>query len=462
VQDRAVTEGDDASQEKAWDLILSDGELNRNESLPQQEPSGPAPTPVPTPSAVIDPPVNLVVRDTPLDGLGHASMIQGISDTDMSFFARHTGILYMIIAAAIISSLTSACIIIVAAWAIVSPTVAPVPSVGTSAARDCASWANSAGSSSSGSSERASVESLVVCQAHEIDSRLPCAGGYDCMLSQPQNSKELVRLVGCVERSHASAVLTSPLTRQDCVIFSAVVSRHVHAGVPPVPVAFASCHAAFLVAVGDDPQKKRVRVEIDGEDVSLFDMCIGRHAARQPFALAPDHWQDFVLTHRAASSCVRTEFQASSSLRADSTHLEFQECSLVVGATVTLVGELHRSAHGTLSLKPLHGNGQASMKNELSTSWERDNHDTAIADIATTTPQKAPGFEKVLVSDDPSLLSSPASLADILAARADSPVPAPPTAAASASSNLASRFLQQPLLSNFVRALRPCLASPPR
>ena len=37
---------------------------------------------------------------------------------------------------------------------------------------------------------------------------------------------------------------------------------------------------------------------------------------------------------------------------ADDASLEFQEASLLVGATVTVIGELHRGVDGQLSLKP--------------------------------------------------------------------------------------------------------------
>merc|ERR1719487_346327 len=113
------------------------------------------------------------------------------------------------------------------------------------------------------------------------------------------------------------------------------------------PVAFAARSVDFVVTLEDD---SRVQVHVEAEDVALFDMCLGRHTASMPFAQAPDHWQDFVLTHRTGASGV--EFRTSSTLQYDSSALEFQECGLLVGTTVTLVGELHRSADGLLTMRP--------------------------------------------------------------------------------------------------------------
>jgi len=192
------------------------------------------------------------------------------------------------------------------------------------------------------------VHALPRCPASEVDTRLPQSGGYDCTFSKPISSKEVLRLeVTVVE---PASPLKAPLTGRPCVLYSAAVSRRLHDGVHPVPVAFHSSSTAFSVVLTDAPH---MRVEISGEDVSLFAMASGRHTAQHKFGRAPDHWQDFVRMHRAVAPL--GDPHTSLATFAAPAQLDFQECALLVGATATVVGELHRGADGTLSLRPLQG-----------------------------------------------------------------------------------------------------------
>jgi hypothetical protein len=152
----------------------------------------------------------------------------------------------------------------------------------------------------------------------------------------------------------------------------------------------------------------RVRVEVCGKDVSLFEVCGGRHVSHKRFAQSPDHWQDFVLTHRVAA--LGTEICTSSDFRTESTELEFQELALFVGAAVTAVGELHRRANGTLCLLPYRDDSgdEMSPKVQESTSkkvgW-RTSWECLGCDENSKKSQlgKLELSKRVLVSDDPSL-----------------------------------------------------------
>ena len=55
-------------------------------------------------------------------------------------------------------------------------------------------------------------------------------------------------------------------------------------------------------------------IHIKGSDVSLFDMVNGKCIEQTAFDAAPDSWQDFVVTHRAAPP-QGAEWSTSSSLR---------------------------------------------------------------------------------------------------------------------------------------------------
>jgi len=261
---------------------------------------------------------------------------------------------------------------------------------------------------------RVHVEALPVCQPPDIGRKLPLASGYDCAISKPVSSGHPVRLEGRVQLAPGGRTLFAPLSHKESVLYSVVVTKQLHDGMHPVPVAFASTHVDFVVTLIGSPE---VTVHVRGEDVSLFDMDAGRRLERRTFASAPEEWQDFVLTHRA--SAPSGEWQTSSTLRAESRPLEFQELALHVGVFITVVGELHRAADGTLSLQPWQvmersidsqaGAGMDTGKASWATSWERGSR--GRADSPHAGPAEA--TRKVLASDDPQLLCSKATTATI-------------------------------------------------
>mmetsp|Transcript_46705 Transcript_46705/g.84300 ORF Transcript_46705/g.84300 Transcript_46705/m.84300 type:complete len:455 (+) Transcript_46705:174-1538(+) len=273
---------------------------------------------------------------------------------------------------------------------------------------------------------RQHVEALAVCGKDEVQKHLAKTAeqGYDCALTCPVSSGIAVRLEGTLERE-GTAGLATPLTRQSCVLYSAAVARKLHDGMHPVPVAFATASESFQLVVKDSPD---LRVDLRGEDIFLFDMKGGWHTKHCSFADAPDHWQDFVLTHRAAA--LGGEFQPSSTLRAEGEALEFQECALLVGAQVTAVGELLRSSDGRLSLRPC-ASAPGTCTPQASrgglTSWERASSEAfnawpAFGSLTLTgKPSEESGTEaglrKVMISDDPTLLASSQSTAQHLLTR---------------------------------------------
>lgn len=270
---------------------------------------------------------------------------------------------------------------------------------------------------------RSQVEDLPLCHAAEVDTRLPLSNSYDCVFSKPLSSCQLLRLEARIEGpAPGTSTLTAPLTGQTCVLYSVAVSRQLHDGIRPAPVAFASGSVDFVISLKDSPN---VRINLVADEVSLFDMRRGRHVQRRSFAAAPDKWQDFILTHRAG-----TEWQTSSQLRADGSSLEFQECALLCNTIATFVGELHRGADGALSLRPLGGPdslvddvaGAGAVRSLRSraeserwrTSWECGPISEA-GNVVSHPPSprdksKGAGFDKVMASDDPALLDGGSTL----------------------------------------------------
>jgi hypothetical protein len=275
---------------------------------------------------------------------------------------------------------------------------------------------------------------------------LPAEGRYDCAISRPLSSRQRVRLEALVEGpigvagagggASGGGFLEAPLTRRPCVLFSAAASRKLHEGAPPVPVAFASGHArGFMVRLlapgvpSAGSKDSTIRVEIDGEDVSLFSMCEGRVSETRSFSGAPDQWQDFVLAHRACLPMSAAGGQSAGSARwvADGGALEFQECALLAGARVTLVGELCRLPSGALSLRPFQGRSGGKDKEgggrapaqgspgeppleSWRTSWERPpppfSTPASLQVNSGCGEGSSEGMERVMVSDDPQLLLS--------------------------------------------------------
>jgi len=258
------------------------------------------------------------------------------------------------------------------------------------------------------------VEDLPLCTASEVQWRLP----WLLHLPKPLSSRQLLRLEACIEGpSGSSTSLCAPLSGQTCVLYSVAVTRQLHEGMHPAPVAFASACVDFVISLRDAPD---VRINVKGKHVSLFHMRLGSLQERQRFSAAPTSWQEFVLEHLA--SAAGNDGQTSSSIYSNNATLEFQEYALVVGVPTTFVGELHRDTDGSLSLTPLQRGG---LSRELSdpdldscTAGSSTSpvpprrqpllcdKDQALIASASSTPALPDCWDNIFASDDPVLLGS--------------------------------------------------------
>merc|ERR1719359_2789700 len=194
---------------------------------------------------------------------------------------------------------------------------------------------------------------------------------YDCCHLHPLNPGVVVRLQGRVLPG-SQGKLIAPLSRRDCVHFSASASVKRHDGIHALPVAFHSMCVDFIISLLDAPE---IKIKVCGHDVALFDSDKGMTQDQRRFSDSPDHWQDFILTHRASGA----EAQSSAALRSESTSLEFREVALVAGAVVTCVGELRQGHDGVLRLFPcgeLHAEQPTGVQSggfgeRWRTSWEK-------------------------------------------------------------------------------------------
>mmetsp|Transcript_116825 Transcript_116825/g.330524 ORF Transcript_116825/g.330524 Transcript_116825/m.330524 type:complete len:560 (-) Transcript_116825:114-1793(-) len=414
----------------------------------------PSPSPAPTPAPLAEvaaragvvPAVQFVVRDE--EELEHFDK-SAFPDTDdptgdPAFVYRNHIVLYIVLGVAVAFALTSVFLFMSASAFGVPSTKLGSRCLGNAAVASGARCGNALQSGAiqavvagAGSAPRRQVEALAVCHAAEVAKRLPMASGYDCVLSRPLSSGGSLRLEGIVEPATTFGVnaLAAPLTRQSCVIYSASVSRQVHDGIPPVPVAFASASVDFVIALVN---AREVRIQLQGEDVSLFGICRGRCVERRPFARAADHWQDFVLTHQACAP--GTASRTCSTLIADATPLEFQECALLAGSMVTVVGELHRSADGLLSLRPCPTSSYGwAPEAQASTSSSLSGASAGDAKAAAEATHEA--IAKVIISDDPDLLTTPPPPFSLQTPPSASPLVPPPQALPASLFPLASRAL---------------------
>lgn len=245
---------------------------------------------------------------------------------------------------------------------------------------------------------RAQVKSLRVSTGKNIQDLFEIKERYDCCHFEPLNPGVVLRLQGTVVAG-SQGKLIAPLSRRDCVHFSASVSSKRHDGINALPIAFHSVCVDFTLTLLDAPH---IQISVYGQDVSLFDITRGTTQDQRRFSESPDHWQDFILTHRAPGHVGAT----SASLRSENASLEFREVALFAGAIVTCVGELRRGHDGMLRLFPCEDvsavqNNDAPIPNMVGerwrTSWERPDAKNA----------KAP--DKVLISDDTQLLQAPNS-----------------------------------------------------
>lgn len=201
-------------------------------------------------------------------------------------------------------------------------------------------------SGTSTSSAHALVAGMPIAHSRHVDKYLPKSFGYDCALSRPVSSGRALRFQVRVEGPLCGIPLTSPLSQKPCVLYSASVSQPSHAGVNPMSVAYAADSQPFTVSLLDAPD---VRLEIRGEDVSLFAMSEGLLNQSASFNSVPNHWQAFALSRRLSAS---HHSPPASRLYNEDPILEFEECALHVGSQLTCVGELSRREDGVLSLQP--------------------------------------------------------------------------------------------------------------
>eukprot|EP00746_Dinoflagellata_sp_MGD_P133994 gnl/MRDRNA2_/MRDRNA2_67786_c0_seq2.p1 gnl/MRDRNA2_/MRDRNA2_67786_c0~~gnl/MRDRNA2_/MRDRNA2_67786_c0_seq2.p1 ORF type:complete len:531 (-),score=79.50 gnl/MRDRNA2_/MRDRNA2_67786_c0_seq2:72-1664(-) len=245
---------------------------------------------------------------------------------------------------------------------------------------------------------RAQVKALRVSTGKNVQDLFEIKERYDCCHFEPLRPGVMLRLQGTVVVG-SQGKLIAPLSRRDCVHFSASVSSKRHDGIHALPIAFHSVCVDFTLALIDAPH---IQISVYGQDVGLFDMTKGTTQDHRRFSESPDHWQDFILTHRAPGH-VDT---SSASLRSENASLEFREVALFAGAIVTCVGELRRGHDGVLRLFPCEEVGAVEsddapkpslLGERWRTSWERPDAKNAKA------------TDKVFISDDKQLLQAPNS-----------------------------------------------------
>jgi hypothetical protein len=263
---------------------------------------------------------------------------------------------------------------------------------------------------------RATTLALRPSPGCDVQKQLASAQGYDCALARPWASGEAIRLQAVVEGPLPGvSVLQTPLTQRPCVLYSASASQETHGCMHPVSVAHVAASVGFTVRLLDPPF---LSVQVSGDDVLLFDLASSRHAESRRFSTAPADWQGFALSRQmgrddidggcsGGSGC--TEPSTGAQLEEADPVLEFQECALLVGSKVTLVGELNLHSDGTLVLQPWQWNEGTKRGSELPGSAGDTSGQPGTPPLGEARTSLRLRYSwtlptKVLVSDDPELL----------------------------------------------------------
>jgi hypothetical protein len=230
--------------------------------------------------------------------------------------------------------------------------------------KSCRRWVRSLYISWEKRAVRDLAEVLPVTPGSEVVNQLVVSGAYDCNIMRPLSSKQLLRLEARVEESVSGICLWTPLTQQPCVQFSTAVCHPEDGSNLPVQIASHSSAVDFVVSLVD---AAHVRIEVEGRDVSTFDMATGRCSVRRAYGSVAQHWQEFTTGHLHNGNTQLTKYCSEQSV------LDFEESALVLGTTITVIGELQRNAVGTLVLQPWTDDlFEKACKDPYKMSWRSD------------------------------------------------------------------------------------------
>jgi len=144
--------------------------------------------------------------------------------------------------------------------------------------------------------------------------------------------------------------LAAPFSGRESVFYSASVSHQRHDNIHQPPLAFHSAGKDFMLELLDVPD---VRLNVSSSEVALFDMAGGGlEEWSEAFSQAPKSWCSFVLEYLMPSTDASMHFKKCIDLGSDGLSLDFRECALQAGSTVTSVGEVLRDEQGNLRLRP--------------------------------------------------------------------------------------------------------------
>lgn len=248
------------------------------------------------------------------------------------------------------------------------------------------------GRSSRDASTRQRVEKLRISSGAEIRSMFAMHAPDRPQPALPLRPGMLMRVQGRVV-ARPGCTMMAPLSGRACVMYSASSSQHQHGGVHQAPVAYHSSTSGFAIEVENLPDAV---LDVKGEDVVLFDMEIGRFAQEEYFSEAPEAWRAFVMAHLLPSAGGGCRDKINHVDLSAKGLLEWRECALVVGATVTCVGEVSRERDGRLSLGPWSPPATPSASSSSSALVSRA--------VPWMTPDGDALGQRLMVSDDPALL----------------------------------------------------------
>lgn len=234
---------------------------------------------------------------------------------------------------------------------------------------------------------------MPVYTAEDVLKTVPVDSGYDCALAKPVSSGRPLRLEARVVGPSVGLPLRAPFSGRECVYYAAQASSPQGMRSKVTMASKSASSRSFLVSLVDAPQ---VCLEVRGEDMTMFSVRgDGRMEEQRALEAAPKLWKDFVVEHRG-EHCLSDGNRKQTHSRLNwspsmlnGSVLEFREEAILIGAKVTLVGEVLRDAFGSLSMQP----------------WTEGIVEGGVGERGVGTSRLAKAArEGVLMSDDPLLL----------------------------------------------------------
>lgn len=212
---------------------------------------------------------------------------------------------------------------------------------------------------SQNSDVRSFVQQVVVASSLDLETDKSPSGSSGNVLAKAVSSGRPVRLEVKIEGAFDRSLMHTPLTQKSCVMYSAMAKCQGES----IAIANDARQSDFIVSLVDAPW---IKVLVSCVDVLCFDMQNGLWRHSENLVSAPEVLKAFVVANMNPDCLAE-----SPSSENDAKKIDFEECSLLVGSIVTLVGKLCQSPSGQMILQPWEVLAQGSFTCDCSSAFPK-------------------------------------------------------------------------------------------